>query len=144
MWKSAVARQSSNTSTKSRPLRNMSRKISSLISEVGFQDSTNEKLLASTELPPAPTRSPPTPPIPPRRIPVRSKTQYPPAVGATDEWASYPLLSLLSRSSTLLKDDQEIEDESAKIISDHVLASRGRTNTASSTGSSTTSGKGSS
>lgn len=143
------ARQDSNTSTRSRPTRNMSRKISSLISEVGFQDSSNEQYLASMEspktpkeTPPMPSRAPPAPPA--RRMPIRSKTKYPPAAGESDEWSSYPLLSLLTRSSNILKSDEQLGDQMAEAIEAGVLASRGRTNTASSVGSSTTGSKASS
>lgn len=107
----------------------MSWKINSLISEVGLQDSADDKFIASTKFPQPPAR----------RIPVRSKTQYPPLTETSrnDEWASYPLLSLLTRSSTLLKSDEQIEEQMAETIGAQIQASRGRTNTTSSTGSST-------
>lgn len=66
-WKMAVARHSSNKYTASaRPTKTMSRKISSLITEVGFQDSTNEHYSPIAEQPPAPTRAPPM--APPRKM----------------------------------------------------------------------------
>jgi hypothetical protein len=56
MWTASVARQSSNKSTKSRSIRNMSRKISPPISQDAFQDASNEQLPTSREQSNEPTR----------------------------------------------------------------------------------------